>query len=155
MTPLLWQKMKRNYRASEWRGERGEWKSWLKTQKTKTMASSLITSRQIDGETMETVTGFLFLDSKITAGGGCSYEIKRRLLLERKAMTNLDSILNNRELLTKVPLVKAMVFPIIMYGCESWPIKEAECQRTGFWTVVLEKTLESPLDCKEIKPVNP
>ena len=85
-----------------------------------------------DGETMETVTGFLFLDSKITAGGGCSYEIKRRLLLERKAMTNLDSILNNRELLTKVPLVKAMVFPIIMYGCESWPIKEAECQRTGF-----------------------
>ena len=85
-----------------------------------------------DGETMETVRDFIFLDSKLTADGDCRHEIKRRLLLERKAMTNLDSILNNRELLTKVPLVKAMVFPIIMYGCESWPIKEAECQRTGF-----------------------
>ena len=79
---------------------------------------------------METVTDLIFLDSKITAGGGCSYEIKRRLLLERKAMTNLDSILNNRELLTKVPLVKAMVFPIIMYGCESWAIKKVERCRT-------------------------
>ena len=105
---------------------------------------------------METVTDFIFLGSKITADGHCSHEIKRRLLLGRKAMTNLDSILKSREITlpTKVHLVKAMVFPVVMYGCESWTIKRAERQRC-FWTVVLEKTLESPLDCKEIKPVNP
>ena len=95
------------------------------------MASGPITSGQIDGETMETVTDFLFLGSKITAGGDCSHEIKRCLLLGRKAMTNVDSILKIRgiTLPTKVYLVKAMVFPIVMYGCESWTIKKAECRR--------------------------
>ena len=100
-------------------------------QKTKVMASGLITSWQIDRETMETVTDFIFLDSKITADDGCSHEIKRRLLLGRKAVTNLDSILKSRDvtLPTKVHLVKAMVFPVVMYGCESWTIKKAEHQR--------------------------
>ena len=95
------------------------------------MASSPITSWQVDGETMETVTDFIFLGSKITADGDCSHEIKRRLLLGRKAMTNLDSILKSRDitLLTKVCLVKAMVFAVVMYGCESWTIKKAEHQR--------------------------
>ena len=95
------------------------------------MASDPITSWQIDGETMETLTDFIFLGSKITAEGDCSHEIKRCLLLGRKAMTNLDSILESRDvtLPTKVHLVKAMVFPIVMYGCESWTIKHAECQR--------------------------
>ena len=95
------------------------------------MASSPITSWQIDGETMETVTDFIFLGSKITADGDCSHEIKRRMLLGRKAMTNLHSILKSRDITlpTKACLVKAMVFPIVMYGCESWPIKKAERQR--------------------------
>ena len=93
----------------------------LRIQKTKIMASGPITSWQIDGETMETVTAFIFLGSKITSDGDCSHEIKRRLLLGRKAMTNLDSILKSRNvtLPTKVPLVKAMVFPVVRYGCES------------------------------------
>ena len=101
-------------------------------QKTKIMASSSITSWQIDGETVETVSDFIFGDSKIIADGDCSHEIKRSLLLGRKAMTNLDSILKSRDitLLTKVCLVKAMVFPVVMYGCESWTIKKAEHQRT-------------------------
>ena len=92
------------------------------------MASNPITSWQIDGETMETVTDFIFLGSKITADGDCSHEIKRHLLLGRKALTNLDRILKSRDiiLLTKVHLVKAMVFPVIMYGCESWALKKAE-----------------------------
>ena len=96
------------------------------------MASGPITSWQIDGEKMETVTDFIFLGSKIIAGGDCSHEIKRCLLLGRKAMTNLDSILKSRgiTLPTKVHLVKAMVFPVVMYGCESWTIKKAEHQRT-------------------------
>ena len=100
----------------------------LNIQKTKIMASGPITSWQIDGETMETVTDFIFLGSKITGDGDCSHEIKRRLLLGRKAMTNLDSILKSRDITlpTKVCLVKAMVFPIVMYGCESWTIKKAE-----------------------------
>ena len=95
----------------------------------KIMASSPITSWQIDGETMETVTDFLFLGYKITADGDCSHEIKRRLLLGRKAMTNLDSVLKSRDitLRTKVRLVKAMVFPVVIYGCERWTIKKAEC----------------------------
>jgi len=95
------------------------------------MASSPITSWQIDGETMETVTDFILGGSKITAHGDCSHEIKRCLLLERKAMTNLNSILKSRDITlpTKVCLVKAMVFPIVMYGCESWTIKKAECRR--------------------------
>ena len=95
------------------------------------MASGPITSRQIDGETVETVSDFIFWGSKITADGNCSHEIKRRLLFERKVMTNLDSILKNRDITlpTKVHLVKAMVLPVVMYGCESWTIKKAECQR--------------------------
>ena len=103
----------------------------LNIQKTKIMASSPITSWQTDGETIETVRDFIFLGSKITADGDCSHEIKRRLLLERKAMSNLDNILKSRDitLLTKVHLVKAMVFPVVMLGCESWSIKKAECQR--------------------------
>ena len=101
----------------------------LNIQKTKIMASSPITSWQIDGETVETVTDFILLGSKITADGDCNHEIKRCLLLGRKVMTNLDSILKSRDftLPTKVHLVKAMVFPVVMYGCESWTIKKAEC----------------------------
>ena len=100
--------------------------------KLKIMASGPITSWQIDGETMETVIEFIFLDSKITADGDCGHEFKICLLLERKAMTNLDSILKGRDstLLTNVNIVKAMVFPVVMYGCESWTIKKAEHQRT-------------------------
>ena len=100
----------------------------LNVQKTKIMASGPITSWQIEGETMETVTYFIFLGSKITAGGDCIHEIKKCLLLRRKAMTNLDSILKSRDItfLTKVYLVKAMFFPVLMYGCESWTIKKAE-----------------------------
>ena len=103
----------------------------LNIHKKKIMAFSPITSWQIDGETMETVTDFIVLDSKITEDGDCSHEIRRCLLLGRKAMTNLDSMLKSRDitLLTKVCLVKAMVFPVVMYGCESWTIKKAECQR--------------------------
>ena len=103
----------------------------LNIQKTKIMASSPITSRQIDGETMETVTDIIFLGSKITANSDCSHEIKRRLLLGRKVMTNLENILKSRDitLSTKVCLVKAMVFPVVVYGFESWTIKTAECQR--------------------------
>ena len=100
----------------------------LNIQKTKIMASGPISSWQMDGETMETVTDFIFRGSQITADGDCSHEIKRRLLLGRKVMTNLDSVLKSRDLTlpTKVCLVKAMVFPVVMYGCESWTIKKAE-----------------------------
>ena len=126
----------------------------LNIQKTKIMASSLITSWQIDGETVETVTDFIFLGSKITAVGDCSHEIKRYWPLGRRAMTNLDSILKSRDitLSTKVSLVKAMVLLGVMYRREykeSWVLKN-----WCFWTVVLEKILESLLDCKEIQPVN-
>ena len=109
----------------------------LNIQKTKIMASDPITSRQIDGKTMETVIGFLFLDSKITADGDCSHEIKRCLLLGRKVMTNLDSILKSRDisLPTRVSLVKALVFPVVMYGSESWTIKKAKCQRIDAFEV--------------------
>ena len=106
---------------------------------------------------METLTDFIFLGSKITADGDCSHEIKRRLLFGRKVMTNLDSIFKSRDITlpTKVRLVKAMVFPVVMYGCESWTEEEGWAQKTWcFWTVVLEKTFESPLDCKEIQPVH-
>ena len=101
----------------------------LNIQKTKIMASGPITSWEIDGETVETMTDYIFLGSKITADGYCCHEIKRHLLLGRKTMTNLDSVLKSRDitLLTKVHLVKAMVFPVVMYGCESWAIKKAEC----------------------------
>ena len=103
----------------------------LNIQKTKIMASGLIASWEIDGETVETVSDFIFLGSKITTNGDCSHEIKRRLLLGRKVMTNLDSILKSRAITlpTKVHLVKAMVFPVVMYGCESWTVKEAERRR--------------------------
>ena len=103
----------------------------LNIQKTKIMASNPITSWQIDGETMETVSDFIFLGSKITVDGDCSHEIKRHLFLWRKAMTNLDSIFKSRDITlpTKVHLGKAMVFPVVMYGCESWTIKKAECRR--------------------------
>ena len=101
----------------------------LNIQKTKIMASSPITPWQIDGETMETVTDFIFLGSKITTDGNCSLEIKRCLFLGRKAITNLDNVLKSRDiiLLTKVLIVKAIVFPVVMYRCESWTVKKAEC----------------------------
>ena len=103
----------------------------LNIQKTKIMASGPITSWEIDGETVETVSDFIFWGSKITANGDCSHEIKRRLLLGRKVMSNLDSILKSRDITlpTKVCLVKAMVFPVVMYGCENWTVKKAECRR--------------------------
>ena len=103
----------------------------LNIQKTKIMVSGPITSWQIDGKTVETVADFIFLGSKITADGDCSHEIKRRLLLGTKAKTNLDSILKSRDITlpTKVHLVKEMVFPVVMYGCENWTVKKAECRR--------------------------
>ena len=139
------------------------------------MGSGPITSWQIDGETMETVTDFIFLGSKITADGDCSREIKRPLLLGRKAMINLDNILKSRDITlpTKFCLVKALAFPVVMYGCENWSLKKAECWSIDAfelwcWRRLLDckrsnqsvlkeikKTLESPLDCKEIQPVHP
>ena len=122
------------------------------------MASGPITSWEIDGETVETVSDFILGGFKITADGDCSYEIKRHLLLRRKVTTTLDSILKSRNITlpTKVCLVKAMVFPVVMYGCESWTVKKAECRRIdAFELWFLEKSLESPLDRKEIQPVYP
>ena len=126
----------------------------LNIQKTKIMAPSPITSWQIDGQT---VADFVFLGSKITADGDCSHEIKRRLLFGRKAMTNLDSMLKSRDITlpTKVHLAKAMVFPVVMYGCESWTIKLSAEELMLLYCGMLEKALESPLDCKEIQPVHP
>ena len=113
------------------------------------MASGSITSWQIDGKTMETVINFIFLGSKITADGDCSHEMKRYLLLGRKAMTNLDSMLKSRDitLQTKVCLVTAMVFPIVIYGCESWNIKKAERRRIDAFELWRWRSLESPLYC--------
>ena len=130
----------------------------LNIQKTKIMASGPMTSWQIDGETMETVSDFILLGSKITADGDCSHETKRLLLLGRKVMTNLDSILKSRDisLPTKVHRVKAMVFPVVMYGCESWTVKKAEHRRIdAFELWCWRRLFESPLDCKEIQPVHP
>ena len=129
----------------------------LNIQKTKIMVSGPITSWQIDGETLETVADFIFLGSKITADDDCSHEIQRYLFLGRKVMTSLDSILKSGDIIlpTKVHLVKAMVFPVVMYGCESWTVKKTECRRIYLLNLVLEKTLWSPLDCKEIQPVHP
>ena len=126
-------------------------------QKSKIMASSPITSWQIDGETVKTVADFILGGSKITADSDCSHEIRRLLLLGRKVMTNLDSILKSRHitLSTKVHLVKAMVFPVVMYGCESWTIKKAECQRIEAFELWCWRRLLSPLDCKEIQAVHP
>ena len=127
--PPLLQKVKKNWRASWWKWKRSEKLGLrLNIQKSKIMASGPITSWQIDGETVETVTDFTFGGSKITTEGDCSHEIKRCLLLGRKVMTNLDCILKSRDitLSAKVCLVKAMVFPVVMYGSESWTIKKAE-----------------------------
>ena len=120
------------------------------------MASGPITSWQIDGETMATVTDFILVGSKITADGDCSHEIKRHRLLERKAMTNLDTILKRKDITlpTKVHLVKAMVFPAVMYGCESWTIKTAECRRTdAFELWCWRRLLRVPWTAR--KPVHP
>ena len=122
----------------------------------KIMASGPITSWEIDGETVETVSDFLFRGSKITADGDCSHEIKRHLLLGRKVMTNLDSIFKSRDITlpTKVRLVKAMVFPVVMYGCESWTVKKAEFRRINAFEVWCWRRLLSPLDCREIQPIH-
>ena len=124
-------------------------------QKTKIMASGPITSWQTDRETVETVRDFILLGSKITADGDCSHGIKKCLLLGRKAVTKRDSILKSRDitLSTKVRLVKAMVFLVVVYGCESWTIKKAERQRIDTSELWCWRRLESPLDCKEIQPV--
>ena len=129
----------------------------LNIQKTKTMAFGSITLWQLDGEIVETVAHFIFLDSKITADGDCSHEIKRHLLLGRKVMTNLDSIFKSRDITlpTKVHLVKAMVFPVVMYGCKSWTVKKAERGRIDAFELWCWRTLASPLDYKEIQPVHP
>ena len=157
MTPPLWQKMKRHCRASSWK-----WKRRVKklasnsTFKKEIMASDDVTSWQIEGKKWK-LTDFIFLGSKITADGDCSHEIKRCLLLGR--MANLDSILKSRDITlpTKVHLVKALVFPVVMYGWESCTIKKEGWvpELIFFLTVVLEKTHESQLDCKEILPVHP
>ena len=129
----------------------------LNIQKTKIMASGPITSWEIDGETVETVSDFIFLGFKITADGDCSHGIKRCLLLGRKVMTNLDSIFKSRDITLpmKVRLVKAMVFLVVMYGCESWTVKKAECRRIdAFELWCWRRLFESPLDCKEIEPVH-
>ena len=137
----------------KWRGtkepldktERGEWNIGLKLyiQKTKILASNPITSWQINGETMETLTDFISLGSKITTDGVWNHEIKRNLFIGRKAMTNLDSVLKSRDitLSTKVHLVKAMVFPVVLYGCESWTLKKAECQRNDAFEQWCERRL--------------
>ena len=127
----------------------------LSIQKMKATVSDPITSWKIDGETVETVTDFIFLGSKITADGDCTHEIKRPLLLGRKVMTKLACILKSRDItLPKMAhLVKAMVFPVIMYGCESWTIKKAEHQRIDAFELWCWRRFLSPLDCKEIQPV--
>ena len=132
----------------------------LNIQKTKIMASGPITSWEIDGETVETVSDFIFWVSKIIADGDCSHEIKRRLLLGRKVMTNLDSIFKSTDitLSKKVCLVKAMVFPVVMYGCESWTVKKAEHRKIDAFELWCWRRLldcKSPLDCKKIQPVHP
>ena len=158
MTPPFWQKAKGTKEPLD-ESERGEWKSWLETQHSKNKDHSIspITSLQTNGETMETVTDFILGGSKVTADGDCSHEIKRHLLLGRKAMTNLDGILKSRHYFAdKGPSSQGYGFSrghVWMWelDCdEGWALKN-----WCFWTVVLEKTLESPLDCKEIKPVNP
>ena len=151
MTPPLWQKVKNSFLMKE--KEESE-KAGLKLsiQKTKIMASDHITSWQIDGDRMETLRDFIFLGSKITTNGDCSHEIIRHLLLGRKAMTSLDSILKSRDniLPTNVCLAKALVFPVVMYGYQSWTVNKAEHWRIelSFWIVVLEWTLESPLTAR-------
>ena len=139
MTLPLWQKVKRSLSASQWKGKKRLKKNGLKLniEEMKIKPSSPITSWQIDGETMETVIDCILGGSKITADGDCSHEIKRRLLLGRKAMTNLKSMLKSRDITlpTKVHLVKAVVFPLVIYGCESWTVKKAECRRIDAFEV--------------------
>ena len=129
----------------------------LNIKKTYNTVSSPTSSWQIEGEKVETVTDFIFLGSKTTANCYCSHESKRHLLLGRKALTKLDSILKRRDITlpTKVCLVKAMVFPVVMYGCESWTIKKAECRRIDAFELWCWGTLEGPLHSKEIQPVHP
>ena len=129
----------------------------LNIEKMKIMASGPITSWQIHGETVETVSDFILRGSQITADGDCSREIKRCLLLGRKVMTNLDSIIKSRDITlpTKIRLVKAMVFPVVTYGCESWTIKKAEHRTIDAFELWCWRRLLSPLDCKEIQPVHP
>ena len=124
----------------------------LSIQKMKIVTSGSITSWQIDGKQWK--QRLIFLGSKVSTDGDCSHEIKRHLLLGRKAMTNLDSTLKSRDITlpTKFCLVKAVVFPVVMYGCESWTIKKAECRRIDAFHRSVEKTLESPLDCKVFQP---
>ena len=133
MIPPLWQKAKKNWKSLLMKVKEESGKAGLKlnTQKTKIMVSCPITSWQIDGEPMETVTDLIFVGSKITADGDCSHEVKRCLFLGRKGMTSLDSILKSKDftLPTNNCLVKTMFFPVVMYGCESWTIKKVECQR--------------------------
>ena len=128
----------------------------LNIQKTKIMASGPITSWEIDGETVETMSDFILGGSKITADGDCSHEIKRYLLLGRKVMTNLDSIFKSRDITlpTEVRLVKAMVFPVVMFPCESWTIKKSEHQRINAFEMWCWRRLSPPLDCEDTKPVN-
>ena len=128
----------------------------LNIQKTKIMESGLITSWEIDGETVETVSDFILGACKITADGDCSHEIKRHLLLGRKVMTDLDSVFKSIDITlpTKVRLVKAMVFPVVMCGCESWTVKKAECRRIDTFELWCWRRLKSPLDSKEIQPVH-
>ena len=128
----------------------------LNIQKTKIMASGPITSWEISGETVETVSGFILGGSKITADGDCSHEIKRHLLLGSKVMTNLVNILKSGDitLSTKVPLVKAMVFLVVMYACENWTVKKAERRRVDAFELWCWRRLLSPLGCKEIQPVH-
>ena len=128
----------------------------LNIQKTKIMASGPITSWEIDGETVETVSGFILGGSKLKADSDCSHEIKRRLLFGRKVMTKLDSILKSRDITlpTKVHPVKATVFPVVVSECESWTIKKAECRKIDVFELRCWKTLESPMDCMEIQPVH-
>ena len=165
MTPPLQQKAKRNLKSLLMKVKEQSEKAGFKLniQKTRISASSTIISRQIEGETMETVTDFIFLGSKITADGDCSHKIKRHLLLGRKAVPNLDNILKTRDitLLTKVHLVKMIVFPVVMYGCECWTIKKAEDQRTDafelwYWRRLLKVPWTSRRPNQSIlKEINP
>ena len=133
MTPPLWQKNEEELKSLLMKEKEENEKVGLKLniQKTKIMASDPITSWETDGETVESVSDFIFLGSKITADGNCSHETKRRLLLGRKVMTNLDSILKSRDITLprQVHLAKAMIFPVVMYGCESWTVKKAELRK--------------------------
>ena len=155
ITPPLMAESEEELKKVKEEGEKAGVK--LNIQKTKIMASGPITSWQIDGERVETVSDFIFLVSKITTDGDCSHEIKRHLLLGRKVMTNLDGILKSRDLTfpTKVQIVKAIVFPIAMHRCESCTIKKLSTEELMLLNCGLEKALESPLDCKEIQPVHP